>query len=277
MTANDDSTAPHESKREHAVRQRLAHLLAAGPVPPEQLVDNLGLYLRRQPLTDLLSLDALYRMVLNVPGVMMEFGVHWGRHIGVLMTRRGMYEPHHPHRRIVGFDTFTGLPDMAEIDAVGGRATVGKFAVPAGYPAHLRAVLDAHEDSEHLQHIRRTLVVQGDVRETLPLYLADNPQTVIALAYFDLDLYEPTRAALDAIRPHLVRGSVLAFDQLGHANWPGETTAIRDSLDHCRLRLLPGRATPAYLRWGSEVSGQRHLCQQRLPVDQDELLQRHRL
>jgi hypothetical protein len=42
-------------------------------------------------------------------------------------------------------------------------------------------------------HIRRTLIVQGDVRETLPRYLADNPHTVIALAYFDLDLYEPTR------------------------------------------------------------------------------------
>ncbi len=76
-------------------------------------------------------------------------------------------------------------------------------------------------------HIRRTLIVQGDVRETLPRYLDQNPQTVIALAYFDLDLYEPTRDTLEAIRPYLTKGSVLAFDELAHAKWPGETAAPR--------------------------------------------------
>jgi hypothetical protein len=93
--------------------------------------------------------------------------------------------------------------------------------------------------------------LEGDVRETLPQYLEDNPHTVVALAYFDLDLYEPTRAALEKIRPYLTKGSVVAFDELAHAKWPGETSALRDTLgtDACRLRLLPGHATPAYLIW----------------------------
>lgn len=37
------------------------------PSRPRNSVDNLAFYLRRQPLTDLLSLDALYWMVLDVP------------------------------------------------------------------------------------------------------------------------------------------------------------------------------------------------------------------
>lgn len=41
--------------------------------------------------------------------------------------------------------------------------------------------------------------------------------TVIAAAYLDLDPYEPGRDALQVILPHLTRGSVLAFDELGHA------------------------------------------------------------
>lgn len=118
---------------------------------------------------------------------------------------------------------------------------------------HLRDILDAHEQSEHLRHIQRTLIVQGDVRETLPRYLEHNPHTIIALAYLDLDLYEPTRATLETIRPHLTKNSVLAFDQLAHAKWPGETAALRDTLgiSHSTLRLLRGRATPAYLQWGT--------------------------
>jgi hypothetical protein len=246
----DQQTLPHESDHERSVRQRLAHLLATTPIPADELVDNLALYLRRQPLTDLLSLDALYRMILDVPGTIMEFGVYRGRHLAALTALRGVYEPYNPHRRIIGFDTFAGFPDVSEVDSP--AAVISKFAVTDDYPNHLHEVLDVHEEGEHLSHIRRTLIVQGDVRDTLPSYLDQNPHTVIALAYFDLDLYEPTRDMLNAIRPYLTKGSVLAFDELAHAKWPGETVALRDALglDHGQLHTFAGRATPAYLRWG---------------------------
>lgn len=259
MTSGDEPNKqilPHESDHERAVRLRLADLLANTPIPPEELVDHLALYLRRQPLTDLLSLDALYRMILDVPGVIMEFGVHRGRHLAALTALRGVYEPYNPHRRIIGFDTFTGFPDVADIDTVNPSAVPGKFAVTSDHPNHLRDLLDAHEQAEHLRHIRRTLIVQGDVRDTLPRYLDQNPHTIIALAYFDLDLYQPTRDTLHAIQPYLTQGSVLAFDELAHAKWPGETAALRDAmgLDRGTLRVLPGRATPAYLRWASDTT-----------------------
>jgi len=243
---------PHESDHERQVRLRFARLMASSPIPPEELADNLALYLRRQPLSDLLSLDALYRMIIDVPGVIMEFGVYRGRHLAALTALRGVHEPYNPHRRIIGFDTFTGFPEVTTVDNISPAAVPGRFAVAAGYPQHLRDVLDAHEDSEHLRHIRRTLFVQGDIRDRLPRYLEQNPQTIVALAYFDLDLYEPTRDTLRAILPYLGGGSVLAFDQLGHAKWPGETAALRDVLGsgQARLTVLPGRATPAYLRWG---------------------------
>ena len=248
----DKRTLPHESDHERVVRHRLAELLDSTPIPPEELVDNIALYMRRQPLTDLLSQDALYRMIVDVPGVIMEFGVHRGRHLAALTALRGVYEPYNPHRRIVGFDTFTGFPDVNDIDTASPSATAGRFGLTDGYPGHLRDVLDAHEQGEHLGHIQRTLIVQGDVRETLPRYLEDNRHTVIALAYFDLDLYEPTRDTIEAIRPYLTQDSVLAFDELAHAKWPGETVALRDTLgtDYGRLLSLPGRATPVYLRWG---------------------------
>jgi hypothetical protein len=185
--------------------------------------------------------------------VIMEFGVHRGRHLAALTALRGVYEPYNPHRRIVGFDTFTGFPDVAEIDRTSPSAVPGRFALTDDYPRHLCDVLDAHEQGEHLGHIQRTMIVQGDVRETLPRYLADNPHAVIALAYFDLDLYEPTRDAIEAVRPYLTKGSVLAFDQLAHAKWPGETVALGDTLgiDNGNLRSWPGRATPVFLRWGT--------------------------
>lgn len=67
-------TLPCETDHEHRAHPRLARLPANSPVPPEELPDNPALYLRRQPLTDLLALNALYRMILDVPGVITPMG-----------------------------------------------------------------------------------------------------------------------------------------------------------------------------------------------------------
>jgi 3-O-methyltransferase len=248
----DPRIVPHESAQEREARERLARLLSETPIPAEYLIDNLPVYLRRHQLSDLLSIDALYREVRDIPGVIMEFGVLHGRHLAAFTALRGIYEPYNSLRRIIGFDTFTGFPDISPVDQVSPNAVVGRFRTTDGYPDHLREVLAAHELGEPLGHVQRTFVVEGDVRQTLPRYLDDNPQTVIAMAYFDLDLYESTRDTLKIVTPYLTKGSILAFDEFIHPKWPGETAALREicGLSDTRLRQIPGREPPViYLRW----------------------------
>ncbi|WP_327000921.1 class I SAM-dependent methyltransferase [Dactylosporangium sp. NBC_01737] len=250
----DPRTLPHESEQERSARTGLTALLQSSPIPGSYLLDSLGLYVRRHQLVDILSMDALYRMSLNVPGVVMEFGVFHGRHLATFTALRSIYEPYNSTRRIIGFDTFSGFPDLADMDLVSPSASLGRFATPDGYVEHLRDVLAAHESLDPLAHIQRTLVIEGDVRETVPAYLSENPQTVVALAYFDLDIYEPTRATLDAVKPYLTKGSIIAFDEIAHPKWPGETAAVRESLgsEGLELRMLDiqGREAPiAYVRW----------------------------
>lgn len=248
----DPRIVPHESPGERDSRLRLTELLRETPIPYEYLIDNLPVYLRRHQLADLLAMDALYRMIIDVPGVVMEFGVLHGRHTATFTALRSIYEPYNSLRRVIGFDTFTGFPDVADIDRATPSAAVGRFAVPEDEVGHLREVLAAHELGEPYGHTQRSFVVQGDVRKTVPEYLSENPETVIALAYFDLDLYEPTRETLEAVRPHLVKGSILAFDELAHPKWPGETTALNDflALNKSKLRQLPNRESPViYMEW----------------------------
>jgi hypothetical protein len=242
---------PYESGAERTARAELAALLASSPVPAPELIDNLALYLGRKPLMDLLAMDTLYRKILRVPGVVMEFGVRWGRHLGALTALRAVHEPYNVHRLVVGFDTLTGFPSVAEVDRANPHAVPGGLAVPPGYAAHLERVLAVHESANPVGHVRRAFCLVGDVRETLPRYLHDNPQTVVAFAYFDVDLYEPTRDVLRAVVPHLTVGSLVAFDQIGDPRWPGETAAVREVLTTTgvRLQTLPGFPTPAFLRW----------------------------
>ena len=69
--------------QERLVRHRLGQLLTNSPIPPEELADNLALYLRRQPLTSLLSPDTLYHMVLDIPPDYGS-GVHRGHNLAAL-------------------------------------------------------------------------------------------------------------------------------------------------------------------------------------------------
>jgi hypothetical protein len=69
----------------------------ATPLSPEELLENLACACAEQPLTKMLSLDTLYRMVLHVPGVIIRRD-HGAR-------RAPRTPPRHPHstaRRVQG-------------------------------------------------------------------------------------------------------------------------------------------------------------------------------
>jgi hypothetical protein len=246
VTIDKSRSRTRMSAAEAAGRAAVGDLLRRSPVPDADLSKHLPLYLRREALADVLAADALYRRIIEVPGVVMELGVQWGRRLSLFTVLRELYEPYNFNRRVVGFDTFSGLPEPGPQD---GDVPSGAFAVGTAGEAHLAAVLDAHESEGPMGHIRRFELVRGDVRETLPDYLREHPETVVALAYFDLDLFEPTRAGLRLLRERLVSGSVLAFDDFGRDAYPGETLAVLEHLDlpRTRLRKLSFHPYPAYL------------------------------
>ena len=84
------------------------------------------------------------------------------------------------------------------------------------------------ENDNPLSHIKKFELVKGDATKTIHTYLNDNPETIISLAYFDFDLYKPTKECLEAIKPRLTKGSVVAFDELNDPDSPGETLALME-------------------------------------------------
>lgn len=229
------------SEQERELRQAFLEVFRRAPIPDDELLGQLGLFLNRQTLSRILFMDELYRRVVRVPGVVFELGVRWGQNLAVWASLRGIYEPYNHARHIVGFDTFGGFPGLHEEDGDAEAASVGAYGVTEGYAEYLSEVLRYHEQESPVSHIERFELVAGDATETVPRYLAEHAETVVALAYFDFDLYEPTRAALEALRPHLTRGSVLGFDQLGSRTFPGETRAVQEVLGLDSLKFVRSR------------------------------------
>ena len=113
-----------------------------------------------------------------------------------------------------------------------------------GYEQYLEELVDFHEKENVMGHIKKHEIVKGDVCEMLPRWLASNPQAFVSLALFDMALYEPTKAALEAIKPRLIKGSVIVFDELNHKDYPGETAAAVEILERDNFRIENTRVLP---------------------------------
>lgn len=187
----------------------------------------------------ILYLNELYQRILDVPGVICEFGVQWGATLAQLINLRSIHEPFNHSRTICGFDTFEGFPSVHAKD--GDRYRTGDMATQAGHEAELGRILSLLETFPPLSHLQKFDLVKGDASESIDKWLEENPHAIISLAIFDMDLYQPTKDVLEKIRPRLVRGSVLAFDELNCKQIPGETRALDEAmgLNNLRLRRSP--------------------------------------
>ena len=240
----------HEQKKEHnaivltaqseeeAFAQLVTRLRESG-VPPNEILGNLALYMPSKHLARLLFFRDIYPLVLNTHGIIVEFGVRWGSTLALLANLRSIYEPFNRHRRIVGFDTFDGFRGVAKEDGPGAgtRFKDGDFSVSAAYDEELAAVLALHEKTNPMSHLKRFELVKGDAVQTVPAWFDAHPEAVVSLAIFDFDIYAPTKAALEAAKPRLFKGSVLVFDELADDVFPGETIAVQEVLGLNNLRI----------------------------------------
>jgi len=226
------------NNKEMAIRKSFYEHHRKNPIPDDQVLENLGLFLNTKNLSRILFMNEMYKKIVDVEGIIIEFGTRWGQNLSVFAALRGMYEPYNIHRKIVGFDTFEGFPSLSKKDGSSDMMKVGSLSVTEDYEDYLTKVMVFQEADNPVSHIKKFEIRKGDASVEIVKYLDQNPETIIALAFFDLDIYEPTRNCLEAIRPYLVKGSLLCFDELNDPNAPGETIALKEifGLNNVRLR-----------------------------------------
>lgn len=242
-------TKTQASKDELDSRERFLNLFNECPVPDNELLANLMLFIKRQDITRLLFLNDLYKKILNIHGIIIEFGVRWGRDLSLFESFRGIYEPYNHTRRIIGFDTFGGFPSTHAKDGLADIVTVGGYSTTSGYEEYLEQILDYHEKESPLSHIKKYELVKGNASVEIKKFLKKNPETIVAFAYFDFDLYEPTKNCIEAIKGHLTKGSIIGFDELNLSIFPGETLALKEAFGLSRYSIFrsPYSAAQSYL------------------------------
>jgi hypothetical protein len=237
------------SQSEKDIQAALYEHFRSATLPPDEMLPNLGLFLTSKSLSRVIFFYEIYRKIINTHGVIMEFGVRWGQTLALMSALRGIFEPFNRHRKIIGFDTFAGFRGMGAEDGKLCKTVDGSFSVSEGYDGYLEKLLALEDSLNPIPHLKKFELVKGDAVQTIPDYLKRHPETIVSLAVFDFDIYKPTKVALEAIKPHLMKGSVLVFDELCDDIFPGETLAIREvlGLNNIRVERMPTTARVSYM------------------------------
>jgi hypothetical protein len=230
----------------------LAEAFANSPASLAQRLASFPRHVRRQDLARFLVKYELFKLALPAHGSVVELGVHLGGGLFSWLHFSSILEPYNHTRRVIGFDTFAGFPAVHGADTRTGSSEhlrAGAFQTHPAIVGELEALAAAHDRNRPLGHIPKVELVVGDVGQTIGRYVETHPHLLISLMYLDFDLYEPTVAALRQLMPRVVRGGVVAFDELNCPDFPGETTALLEVLGGAgvTLRRFPADPYISYL------------------------------
>lgn len=225
------------SDKEQSYAQQMERCIVESPFSSIEKLRNFSLYAPRQEVTNFLVRYEIFKRVLEIQGSVIECGVLRGGGLMAWAQFSAILEPTNHQRRIAGFDTFSGFPDISKQDRSSESAEAQRGGLAVDSYDHLQQCIHLFDMNRFIGHVPKVELVRGDATKTIPQYLKQNPQLVISLLYLDFDIYEPTLAAIKHFLPRMPKGAVIAFDELNSKDWHGESKAVLESLDLHRYRI----------------------------------------
>jgi Macrocin-O-methyltransferase (TylF) len=226
----------YRTSTEEEVGANMERIFSACPDSVEVKLEGFPKYVRRQHLKRFLALYEIFKLVLPVKGSIVECGVFRGFGLMSWAKLSAMLEPENLTRRVYGFDTFEGFPSVGSKDG----NTHASHQIGDLYSDSREELIDLiieFDRDRFLGHIDKVHLLKGDVVETIPQFVEANPHLVVSLLFLDVDLYEPTKIALEHFLPRMPRGAIIAFDEIDNPQWPGETLALMESIGIGKLEL----------------------------------------
>jgi hypothetical protein len=195
-------------------------------------------YISRQAIAKFLTKYEIFKRILPVNGSIVECGVLHGSGLLTWAKLSSIFEPANHVRKVIGFDTFEGFAGLAEQDIRTGTFKDLRAGGLAGSAyEHVLEAIRIYDLNRPIGHIPKVELVRGDFLGTADTYLEHNPHLVVALLYLDFDLYAPTKKAIETFMPRMPKGAIVAFDELNARNFPGETTAVIETIGLRQLRI----------------------------------------
>jgi hypothetical protein len=150
--------------------------------------------------------------VKDLPGDIVELGVFKGSGIATFSKFVDIYCPN-SNKKIIGFDIFS----VDESDIILNKdSKLDKDKMLDVYSRINTNELTLENVKKRLDNMninKKYFLIKGDIEETLPKFIDENPGMRASLIYFDLDLERPTYYGLKYLWDRLLPGGIIVFDE----------------------------------------------------------------
>ena len=193
-------------------------------------------------INKLLAQYELYKMIINIPGHIFELGVFKGTSLIRFATFRDALENDFS-RKIVGFDVFGEFP-REQLNIEDDLKWINRFEASSGNGLDDTEIMSVF-NNKGFENIE---LIKGNIFDTIPKYINENPETKIAILHLDMDVKEPTDFALAELYERLVPGGLIILDDYNAV--AGETISIDNFLNEKKLKIekLSFYNVPAYIK-----------------------------
>lgn len=163
-------------------------------------------------LGKLLHRFEFFLKVKDLPGDIVELGVFKGSGIATFSKFVDIYCPN-SNKKIIGFDIFS-VDDSESILNKDSKLDKDKMKDVYSRIDHNELTLESVQNRLNNMNIsKKYSLIQGDIEETLPKFIVENPGMRISLLYFDFDLERPTYYGLKYLWDKLLPGGIILFDE----------------------------------------------------------------
>jgi len=247
--------ADMSERHEPELRQReiLERLYENTELTSFEMFRNFPVFTPRYNIARFIAHYEIFKKVIEVPGVVIDLGVFRGASTFTWAKLCEIFCPTDIRKTVIGFDTFAGFPAISTEDGPENEVQdviAGGYFGGASVEADLHLAQEAMNCDRHLKHKNRIEFIKGDVCETIPRFVAEKGDGLrIALLNLDLDLYQPTRVALESFVPHMSRGGIIIVDEYAIDTFGGETKAVDEYFEknfgkRARVTKFPWHSNP---------------------------------
>ena len=169
----------------------------------------------------------IFKQTTNVSGDIVECGVFKGSSLIRFLTFRDLLRQQ--KKKVVGFDPFGKFPIQKIKED-------NKFGISHNKSSGLgvnKNILNKYLRRKKFKNFR---LIKGDIKKTLPVFLKKEKKMKISFLHLDMDVFEPTKFALDFFYNKISKYGIILIDEYNQVN--GDTKATKLFLKSKRnLRL----------------------------------------
>jgi hypothetical protein len=254
---NPITQTPFRGEHDESVYKSLSEYLDRHGFTSQEALEYWPLLTRRTTLQRFLALHELFKLTIDVPGDIAEFGVFQGHSLMTWANLLEIYSTTDRSKQVLGFDTFSGFPGFSSQDGLTDnekeRKTLSALRDDSAY-LRLKDAIRMYDNDRFVPWKDRVVLVKGDITETLPKFMASNAGRRFSLIYLDLDIYAPTKLVLETVYDKVPAGGIICFDEYAVPAWEGESAAVDEFFANKneRMRTLPWNSSPgAFIIKGS--------------------------